>query len=228
MDACGQGIAAMKHAALRRRIVDTVRAFADLGLGVGTAGNVSVRVPGGLLITPTGVPYAELRPADIVTLNADGAVRAGRLAPSSEWRFHCDILCTRRDAGAVVHVHSSFATAMACTRRDIPAFHYMVAVAGGDSIRCARYATFGTAALSRHALRALDGRQACLLANHGQIALGADLPAALALAREVEELARQFWISQQLARPVLLGKREMQTILEKFRHYGRRPARKRR
>lgn len=218
----------MKHLALRRGIIDTVRSFAALGLGVGTAGNVSVRVPGGLLITPTGVPYGELRPADIVTLSEDGAVRAGRLAPSSEWRFHRDILRTRVDAGAVVHVHSAFATALACTRRDIPAFHYMVAVAGGDSIRCARYATFGTAALSRHALRALDGRRACLLANHGQIALGADLPDALAMAQEVEELARQYWLAQQLRRPVLLGRREMQIILEKFRHYGRKPARKRR
>lgn len=218
----------MAFATERRHIIDTVRAFADLGLGVGTAGNVSVRVNGGLLITPTGVPYGELRPADIVTLNEDGTVRAGRLAPSSEWRFHCDILRTRRDAGAVVHVHSPHATAVACMRRDIPAFHYMVAVAGGDSIRCARYATFGTAALSRHAVRALDGRQACLLANHGQIALGGDLAAALAMAREVEELARQFWLASQLGRPVLLDRPEMKTVLQKFRHYGRKTVRKRR
>lgn len=218
----------MKHLAVRRAIIAGVRSFAGLGLGVGSAGNISVRVPGGLLITPTGVPYAELRPADIVTLDEDGAVRAGRLVPSSEWRFHCDILRTRPDAGAVVHVHSTFAAAVACTRRDIPAFHYMVAVAGGDSIRCARYATFGTAALSRHALRALDGRRACLLANHGQIALGADLADALAMAREVEELARQYWIAQQLGRPVLLGRAEMNTVLEKFRHYGPGAPRKRR
>jgi L-fuculose-phosphate aldolase len=218
----------MKHLPLRRRIIAVVRAFDALGLGVGTAGNVSARVPGGLLITPTGVPYPELRPADVVTLDERGAVREGRLAPSSEWRFHCDILRARRDAGAIVHVHSPFATAVACTRRGIPAFHYMVAVAGGADIRCARYATFGTATLSRHALRALAGRNACLLANHGQIAVGADLDAALALAREVEELARQYWLAAQLGRPVLLGETEMKTVLEKFRHYGARPLRERR
>ena len=218
----------MKHLALRRDIIAVARSFAGLGLGVGTAGNVSVRVPGGLLITPSGVSYAELRPADIAQLNQAGELIAARLAPSSEWRFHCDILARRSDVGAVVHVHSAFATAIACTRRNIPAFHYMIAVAGGDSIRCAPYATFGTAALSRHALGALRGRQACLLANHGQIALGADLPAALAMAQEVEELARQYWLSQQLRRPVLLAAKEMAVIREKFKNYGRRSDHKRR
>ncbi len=218
----------MKHAALCRDIIATVRSFTSLGLGVGTAGNVSVRVAGGLLITPTGIPYEELRPVDIVQLDLQGNVTSGSLAPSSEWRFHCDILARREDVGTIVHVHSAFATAIACTRRDIPAFHYMVAVAGGDSIRCAPYATFGTAALSRHGLRALRDRHACLLANHGQIALGADLPAALAMAQEVEELARQYWLSQQLRQPVLLDRKEMKTIVEKFKHYGRRPTGKRR
>jgi len=218
----------MKYASIRRGIIATVRAFAGLGLGVGTAGNVSVRVPGGVLITPSGVPYAGMRPADIVQMTPAGDVISGRLAPSSEWRFHCDILARRNDAGAVVHVHSAFATAIACTRRDIPAFHYMVAVAGGDSIRCAPYATFGTAALSRHAIAALRGRQACLLANHGQIALGADLSAALAMAQEVEELARQYWLSRQLRRPVLLGRKEMAVVLEKFKSYGCKPLQKRR
>jgi len=218
----------MKYAAIRREIIATVRAFAGLGLGVGTAGNVSVRVPGGVLITPSGVSYAGMRPAHIVQMTPAGDVISGRFAPSSEWRFHCDILARRQDVGAVVHVHSAFATAIACTRRDIPAFHYMVAVAGGNSIRCAPYATFGTAALSRHALAALRGRQACLLANHGQIALGADLPAALAMAQEVEELARQYWLSRQLHRPVLLARKEMAVVLEKFKNYGRRPLHKRR
>jgi L-fuculose-phosphate aldolase len=218
----------MKHAALRRDLIAIVRSYSRFGLGVGTAGNASVRVPGGLLITPSGVPYAELRPADMVELDTAGEVISGRLAPSSEWRFHCDILGRRAEVGAVVHVHSAFATAVACTRRDIPAFHYMIAVAGGDSIRCAPYATFGTAALSRHALGALRGRQACLLANHGQIALGADLPAALAMAREVEELSRQYWLSQQLRRPVLLAGKEMIVVLEKFKNYGRRPRSQRR
>ncbi|OGT84480.1 MAG: fuculose phosphate aldolase [Gammaproteobacteria bacterium RIFCSPLOWO2_02_FULL_61_13] len=218
----------MKHPVLRRDIIAAVRSFAGLGLGVGTAGNVSVRAPGGVLITPSGVPYSELRPADIVQLNPAGEVISGRLAPSSEWRFHCDILARRNDVGAIVHAHSAFATAIACTRRDIPAFHYMIAVAGGDSIRCAPYATFGTAALSQHALSALRGRQACLLANHGQIALGSNLTAALAMAQEVEELSRQYWLSKQLRRPVLLAGREMKLVLEKFKNYGRRPVQKRR
>jgi L-fuculose-phosphate aldolase len=218
----------MKYLPLRRRIIATARAFAPLGLGVGCAGNVSARVRSGLLITPSGAPYDELAPADIVELGSGGARRSGRLAPSSEWRFHCDILAARPEVNAIVHVHSPFATALACARRDLPAFHYMVAVAGGDSIRCARYATFGTAALARNAVRALRGRRACLLANHGQIAVGTDLSAALALALEVEELAKQYLLAGLVARPVLLGKAEMQVILEKFTHYGRMPARNRR
>src|SRR5690606_5171568 len=197
----------MKHSRLRREIIVAARSFTARGLGVGTAGNLSVRVAEGFLITPSGVPYDSLQPSDIVLLDPRGTVVSGSLAPSSEWRFHRDIYAKRPEAGAVVHVHSPYATAIACTRRDIPAFHYMVAVAGGDSIRCAAYATYGTGELSRNALRALAGRRACLLANHGLIALGADLRAALALAEEVEELARQYWLASQFARPVILGRK---------------------
>jgi len=211
----------MKHSRLRREIIVAARSFTARGLGVGTAGNLSVRVAEGFLITPSGVPYDSLQPSDIVLLDPRGTVVSGSLAPSSEWRFHRDIYAKRPEAGAVVHVHSPYATAIACTRRDIPAFHYMVAVAGGDSIRCAAYATYGTGELSRNALRALAGRRACLLANHGLIALGADLRAALALAEEVEELARQYWLASQFARPVILGRKEMQRVLERFRHYRR-------
>jgi L-fuculose-phosphate aldolase len=211
----------MKHSRLRREIIVAARSFTARGLGVGTAGNLSVRVAEGFLITPSGVPYDSLRPSDIVLLDPRGTVVSGSLAPSSEWRFHRDVYAKRPEAGAVVHVHSPYATAIACTRRDIPAFHYMVAVAGGDSIRCAAYATYGTGELSRNALRALAGRRACLLANHGLIALGADLRAALALAEEVEELARQYWLASQFARPVILGRKEMQRVLERFRHYRR-------
>lgn len=210
----------MRHAALRRRIIVTARAIARHGLGVGSAGNVSARVPGGFLITPSGRPYDGMRPRDLVLLDAAGRVRDGTLEPSSEWRFHRDIYRAHTAAGAVVHVHSPYATALACLRRGIPAFHYMVAVAGGDSIRCARYATYGSAALSRHALRALAGRHACLLANHGQIALGLDPEAALRLACEVEELARQYLIALQAGRPVLLGARAMRAVLRKYRQYG--------
>ena len=211
----------MKHLQLRNQIIRTVRSFAAHGLGVGTAGNLSARVPGGFLITPTGVAYETLRPEDIVELDDAGKRRSGVMKPSSEWRFHRDIFRNREDAGAVVHVHAPFATAIACTRADIPAFHYMVAVAGGDSIRCAPYATFGTAALSRNAVRALRGRSACLLANHGLIALGGDLAGAFKMALEVEELSKQYWLSRQIGKPVRLGSREMRRVLVKFRDYGK-------
>jgi L-fuculose-phosphate aldolase len=211
----------MRLTALRRAVIRTVRWYQRLGLGVGTAGNASARCAGGFLITPTGMNYTRLLPTDIVRCDARGKPAAGQRKPSSEWRMHRDILATRSDCGAVVHVHSPFATALSCLRRDIPDFHYMVAKAGGDSIRCARYATFGTAALSRYVLRALAGRQACLMANHGQIALGTDLAHALDMAQEVEELSKQYWLALHAGRPVRLGRCEMQKVLGKFRNYGR-------
>ncbi|MBI2993897.1 MAG: class II aldolase/adducin family protein [Gammaproteobacteria bacterium] len=211
----------MQHLQLRKEIIHTARSFMPLGLGVGTAGNVSGRVRDGFLITPSGVAYGRLRPAHLVLMAGSGAVRGGALKPSSEWRFHRDIYAARPEVRAIVHVHSPFATAIACTRRGIPAFHYMVAVAGGDSIRCAPYATFGTQALSSRAVRALRQRSSCLLANHGQIALGEDLPSALKVALEVEELAKQYWLANLFAKPVTLGRREMRKIVGKFRNYGR-------
>jgi L-fuculose-phosphate aldolase len=164
--------------------------------------------------------YEAMKPEDIVFMTADGSVPPGQPKPSSEWRFHRDILGARPEIGAVVHTHANFATSLACLGRDIPAFHYMVAVAGGDSIRCAPYATFGTQALSDHALRALEDRRACLLANHGMIALGDSLEKALALAVEVETLAAQYWRALQLGDPILLSADEMQRVLEKFKSYG--------
>jgi len=210
----------MSFTALRRAVITTARAINDSGLNPGKAGNVSARLSDGFLITPTGVPYTKLRPAMLVQLRSDGTAPGNQLKPSSEWRFHRDIYRARPDTRAIVHVHSPYATALACHRRGIPAFHYMVAVAGGDSIRCAPYATFGTQALSNRAVRALRGRRACLLANHGLIALGESLAAALALAVEVEFLAHQYCLSLQLGTPVILGKREMRVILEKFKTYG--------
>jgi L-fuculose-phosphate aldolase len=212
-------MAAVSHLALRRQIVATCRQMNALGINQGTSGNVSAQVRGGLLITPSGVPYDALAPAGIVALAPDGSVR-GAGKPSSEWRFHVDILAARPDVGAIVHTHSNHATALACLRREIPAFHYMVAAAGGDTIRCARYATFGTQALSDHALAALDGRRACLLANHGVIATGRDLAAALALAVEVETLAHQYLLALQVGTPTILGKAEMRRVIEKFKAYG--------
>jgi len=210
----------------RRAIAATVRWLVARGLYTGTSGNVSVRAAGsGLLITPTGVPCDAVGAASIAFVAADGSAR-GRLAPSSEWRIHRDIYLSRPEVGAVVHTHSTAATALSCLRRSIPAFHYMVAKAGGDDIRCARYATYGTAALSRNALAALaGGRRACLLANHGLLALGADLAAARALAEEVEALCAQYINARAAGRPVVLPAREMKRVRVKFASYGQRPAR---
>ncbi len=189
------------------------------GINRGKSGNVSARWQDGFLITPSGLAYEKTQPRHLVFVDATGTAH-GVLAPSSEWRFHHDIYRTRRDCGAVVHAHASFATTLACLQREVPAFHYMVAVAGGDSIRCAPYATFGTQALSDHALAALEERRACLLANHGMIALGADLDAALALAVEVESLCEQYWRTLQIGMPHLLDAAEMSRVIEKFKSYG--------
>ena len=221
----------MKHVTLRRQLIETARRMNALGINQGTSGNLSARVKGGLLVTPSGVAYDALKPADIVEMAFDGSWRCENPArrPSSEWRFHRDILAARPEFGALVHCHSRYATTLACHRRGIPAFHYMVAVAGGESIRCAPYATFGTAALSAHAVTALEGRSACLLANHGQIAAGTDPAAALGLAVEVETLAAQYCQALQIGRPKLLTKAEMARVLKKLTAgdgYGSAPAKK--
>lgn len=212
---------AAKHRRLRRAIVETCRRMNTLGLNQGRSGNLSARVPGGLLVTPSGMAYDAMSPDDIVFMKADGDVPAGQRKPSSEWRFHRDILAARADVEAVLHSHAMFATTLACLRREIPAFHYMVAVAGGDTIRCAPYATFGTQALSDHALAALADRKACLLANHGMIAVGGSVDAALDLAVEVETLAAQYWRALQVGEPYILPGAEMAVVLEKFKGYGR-------
>jgi L-fuculose-phosphate aldolase len=219
-------VAAPSTSVLRRKIVATCRRMNALGINQGTSGNVSARLGGGFLITPSGVPYERMTPGMIVAMDVKGRAH-GDLLPSSEWRMHAAIYRSRPEAGAVVHCHSSHATALACLGLEIPAFHYMVAVAGGDSIRCAQYATFGTQELSDAMLKALAGRRACLLAQHGQIAFGADLDAALALAAEVETLAKQYWLARQLGEPKPLDAAEMERVLEKFRSYGRQPKRNR-
>jgi len=205
---------------LRREIIRTVQRFATADLGAGTAGNLSARNDRGFIITPSGVPYEQLEPEMLVELDDTGEVIAGELLPSSEWRFHKDIYQSHKETGAIVHVHSPFATAIACTRQSIPAFHYVVAIAGGASIPCADYATFGTRELSSNAVKALAGRQACLLANHGMIALGQDIAAAFKMTLEVEALARQYYYSLQIGAAVILDKEEMNIILEKFKTYG--------
>lgn len=205
--------------ALAARVVATARALHTSGLNRGTSGNVSARTPTGFLVTPSGFPYGAMTPRDLVAMTLDGKPR-GRHAPSTEWPFHAAVYRARPEAGAIVHVHSESAMALACLRRDVPAFHYMVAVAGGRTIRCAPYATFGTDALAAHAVAALEGRRACLLANHGQLTLGSTLDAALQLAVEVESLCATYLRALTVGAPVLLSDAEMDEVLAKFATYG--------
>jgi L-fuculose-phosphate aldolase len=209
----------MSDTELRREIIATALAMNARGINRGKSGNVSARVENGFLITPSGLAYDLLEPHDVVAMTLQGEAR-GRRQPSSEWRFHRDIFASRADANAIVHAHSPFATTLACLGRGIPSFHYMIAVAGGNDIRCAPYATFGTQALSDNALRALESRTACLLANHGMIAVGPTLAGALALAVEVEALAEQYWRALQIGQPTLLSETEMAVVLERFKTYG--------
>ena len=180
----------------RNAVIEACRGMNRAGLNQGTSGNVSVRAGNGFLITPSGVDYDQMQAEQIVPMDLEGGYW-GDWLPSSEWRMHMDIYRAYAAAGAVVHVHSTYATALSCLRRDIPAFHYMIAAAGGDSLRCADYAMFGTQELSDAMLVALAGRSACLLANHGQICFGADLAKALWLAGEIEALCQQYFIACQ-------------------------------
>ncbi len=204
---------------LRRQLIATAQAMQPAGLNRGTAGNVSVRDGDGFLITPTGMPYAGLEAEDIPRMAFNGS-HQGRRKPSSEWRFHRDLYAARPEFGAVLHAHSPFAVSLACLRLEIPPFHYMIARFGGDTVRCADYAIFGSQALSDAALRAMEGRCACLLANHGLLVAGRDLDQALALAIELEELCEQYWRACQLGQPVLLGRGDMDEVIEKFKAYG--------
>ena len=200
-------------------MVDTCRRMNATGLNQGTSGNLSARHAEGFLVTPTSLPYDAMEPGDLVAMGFDGG-HAGARRPSSEWRFHRDILRERGDVGCVLHSHSVYATTLACHHRPIPAFHYMVAVAGGPTIRCAPYATFGTQALSDHALAALEGRRACLLGQHGTIALGATPAAALALAVEVETLARLYVQALVLGEPPVLPDDEIARVIDQMRGLG--------
>ncbi len=209
----------MNEAELRALLAETARETVRLGLNSGAAGNVSARFGTGLLITPSGLPSGTLRPEQMVVMDMDGH-HEGDLRPSSEWRIHRDLYAARPEVNAVVHAHAPHAVSLACLRRGIPPFHYMVAAAGGRDIRCAAYATFGTQALSDAVLAALEGRRACLMANHGLVALGARLEGALALAVLVEELAGQFWRASLMGRPVLLDDAQMDEVLARFKDYG--------
>ena len=221
-------ITALGARALRAEIVATARAMNAHGINRGKSGNVSARMPGpftGFLITPTGMPYDTMTARDIVPMTADGEAQGTR-RPSSEWWFHRDLYRARDDFRAIIHVHSPFATALACLPTGIPAFHYMVAVAGGRDIRCAPYTTYGTQALAEHVVTAMHGRRACLLANHGMIAGAASLDEALGLAIEVETLAEMYCRARQLGEPTLLSDAEMDDVLARFRTYGQQPRRR--
>ncbi|MGL4728962.1 MAG: class II aldolase/adducin family protein [Bosea sp. (in: a-proteobacteria)] len=207
--------------ALAAEIVATAQAMDAAGFAPTKSGNVSARSGAGFLVTPSGLPYARMTPADIVEMTLDGSVIGGG-KPSSEWPFHAAIYAARPDAQAIVHTHSPRATALAATRRGIPAFHYMIAMAGGHDVRCADYATFGTPELAANAVKALEGRKAVLLANHGVIALGASLAGAWAIAFEVENLAGQYLdILASGLEPVILDEAEMVRVSAKFASYGK-------
>jgi len=213
---------------LRAAVIETALAMNAAGINVNKSGNVSARCARGPLhgfvVTPTGVPYRTLEPGDLVFVSGTGDV-SGAQAPSSEWRFHRDIYAARPGFAAIVHTHSTHATALACHGRGLPAFHYMVASAGGE-IRCAPYATFGTQALSDYAVQALADRQACLLAHHGVIACGSSLDEALALAIEIEHLSCMYLAACTLGEPPRLDQDEMTRVLHRFETYGARPGRR--
>jgi len=205
---------------LRDELIATARRMSELGLAPGTTGNVSVRSARGFVVTPSGMAYDQLRGDDAVAIDLDGAIRPGQRAPSTEWRLHRDILAARPDAHAIVHTHSLYCTAVACLRRPIPAIHYMIVLAGSDEIPCADYATFGTAELAASVVRALGRGHACLMANHGMVALGDSLTSALRLAAEIETLAAQYWLAAQLGQPHVLPADELDRVRRQFAGYG--------
>lgn len=208
----------------KQQMLATARELALSGITPGTSGNLSLRDGVGMWLTPSGVDYLEMTEDQLVYMDMDGNW-SGPWNPTSEWRFHRDILAGRTDINAICHVHSPHATALACRRESIPAFHYVVALAGGMDIRCAEYAIFGSQQLSDNILVALQDRRACLLANHGMVALGKDVQAAYKLAQEVEALAQQYILARQSGEPVILSEDEMQAVLTAFQTYGHQPAR---
>lgn len=209
----------MKYAELRREIVKACQDMNRRGINQGTSGNISARVKEGFLLTPSGMAYDEMKPADIVLMKKD-ASHVGSRKPSSEWRFHHALMAKRPEIGAVVHTHSMFATTLSCLGMEIPAVHYMIAAAGGNTIRCAPYVTYGTQQTADTAVKAMEGRNACLLANHGMIVVGPNLKKAMWLAVEVETLAAQYWRALQIGKPNILSKAEIGRVIDKFKSYG--------
>jgi len=199
----------------REDLISAAQKMQALGLNRGTSGNLSLRTPAGILITPSAIPYEQLTPEMIPLMQPDGSFE-GAYRPSSEWRFHLDIFAARPEVGGIVHNHAPYATGLAMARREIPACHYMIARFGGAPIRLAPYALFGTAELSTHVVAALEGRTACLLANHGCITLGATIEAALAAAVELETLAQQYVLSLAAGGPVLLTDEQIGEAITQF------------
>jgi len=206
----------------RQSVVDACRRMNALGINQGTSGNISVRHGPDMLISPSAVPYDQMLAEDVAAMPVDGEYGAwrGPLKPSTEWRFHLGIMRQRPDVGAVVHSHPPFCTALAIARRNIPPCHYMMAAFGGTDVRCAPYARFGSKELADHALRALEGRNACLLANHGMIVCGANLEKTMWLAVELETIARQYYYSLLIGGPVLLSEADIAATADKFTTYG--------
>lgn len=210
----------LKYVDLREEVIATCLAMNEEGINQGTSGNVSVRTEEGFLITASGIPYKRMKTHHVVEMDLDGGYR-GDYLPSTEWRMHMDIFRARPEAGAIVHTHSTYATALACLRKEVPAFHYMIGVTGGTSLRVSDYAEFGTQELSDTMLKAMEGRTACLLANHGQICFGPTLEKALWLAGEVETLCHQYWAALIGGKPVVLGEDQMASVLRRFKTYGK-------
>jgi len=207
---------------LRQAIIEQCLEMNASGLNQGTSGNISVRDHETLLITPSGIPYLRLQVQDIACISLTGSRGewVGPYAPSTEWPMHVDIMQARPEVGAIVHTHSTFATILAISQREIPAVHYMIAAFGGGTVRCADYATFGTDALSHNALNALEDREACLLANHGMLTLGRTLEQAMWRAVELETLARQYYHCLLLDGGKILPNEEIFEVIKRFAHYG--------
>ena len=187
------------------------------------SGNISARAKekgvDGFYITPSGRKYSSLKTKDIIFVSLKGVYDKKKGKPSSEWRFHQDIYVNKKEAKAIVHAHSTCATAVSTHQKSIPAFHYMVAVAGGEDIKCSKYATFGTKNLSKNIIKALNNRTACLIANHGQVAFGENLEKTFELAQEIENICHQYINSLRIGIPKILSKKEMKIVLEKFKNY---------
>jgi L-fuculose-phosphate aldolase len=213
----------LKYLDLRREVIDICLRMNEEGINRGTSGNVSVRNEEGFLITASGIPYKKMKPEHVVQMGFDGTY-VGDFLPSTEWRMHLDIFNARPEAKAIVHVHSAYAAALSTLRKDIPPFHYMIGVTGGSTLRVSEYAEFGTQELSNMMLKAMEGRNSCLLANHGQICFGPNLEKALWLASEIEGLCHQYWAATLSGKPVILDDTLMTSVLKRFKSYGKQSA----